>query len=295
MEEVCMSRVPGSPGEQIARCAKAAADQVGGLLGEELLAVYLIGSGALGGPVAEQSDVDLVAICANRPQPETVRQVVAVLTREALTWPVRGLEFVLYTLDAVATPSPAPQFELNLNIGRRMPLHVSFDPREEPTHWFLVDLAILREHGVPLSGPPPARLVAPLPRAWLLAAVADSLAWHAGNEPVLHQTVLNAARSWRFAEEGVWSSKDAAAVWALARAEDPSLVETAVAVRHGDRSRALDPARVRRFVAGVQAQVDEALRVIAQALPSVPPSPSTPARSSAGSAMDGPRRSEAIV
>jgi hypothetical protein len=151
-----------------------------------------------------------------------------------------------------------------------------------------VDLAILRGHGVPVTGPPPAVLVAPLPRAWLLAAVADSLAWHASNEPVLHQTVLNAARSWRYAEEGVWSSKDAAAGWALARAEDPWLVEAAVAVRHGDRSRALDPARVRRFVAGVQARVDEASRVVGHVLPAVPANPGTPAgSSSSGAAMEG--------
>jgi hypothetical protein len=58
---------------------------------------------------------------------------------------------------------------------------------------------------------------------------------------------------------GIWSSKEAAAGWALGRAEDPSLVEAAMAVRHGDHSRALDPTRVRRFVTGVQARVAEAM------------------------------------
>ena len=113
----------------------AAADPSRALLGDELLAVYLIGSGALGGPAPEQSDIDLAAICANRPQPEIMRRVVDALKELAPTWPVRGLELVLYTRAAVATPSPSPRFELNLNIGRRMPLHVSFDPNAEPTHW----------------------------------------------------------------------------------------------------------------------------------------------------------------
>jgi hypothetical protein len=56
----------------------------------------------------------------------------------------------------------------------------------------------------------------------------------------------------------VWSSKDAAATWALARAEDPGLIRMALAVRHGDRSQALDPARVDRFVRDIQARVERA-------------------------------------
>ena len=139
-----------------------------------------------------------------------------------------------------------------------MPLHLSTDPAAEPAHWFVIDLAILHEHGVALFGPPARDLVAPIPRAWLLAALADGLAWHAANEPALHQSVLNAGRAWRYAVEGVWSSKDAAATWALARAEDPGLIRMALAVRHGDRSQALDPARVDRFVRDIQARVERA-------------------------------------
>jgi Domain of unknown function (DUF4111) len=111
---------------------------------------------------------------------------------------------------------------------------------------------------VALVGPPGHQRVAPIPRAWLLDALVDALAWHAANEPAPQQTVLNAARAWRYAAEGVWSSKDAAAGWALARAEDHAVVHQALAIRHGDRSRALDPARVHRFVRAVQARVEHA-------------------------------------
>jgi hypothetical protein len=245
-------------GELLQGCARAAVGRLRRLLGEQLLGAWLIGSGALGGAVAEQSDLDVVAVCARASSPTKLHQLVAALTEEAMTWPVRGLEFVLYPRAAVATPSPTPQFALNLNVGRRMPLHLSTDPAAEPAHWFVVDLAILRDHGVALLGPPPAELVAPVPRAWLLDALGQSLAWHAANEPVLHQTVLNAGRAWRYAVEGAWSSKDAAAGWALARTEDPELVRTALAIRHGDRTLALDPARVDRFVRAVQARVRRA-------------------------------------
>ena len=72
--------------------------------------------------------------------------------------------------------------------------------------------------------------------------------------------MLNACRGWRFTEEGVWSSKDDAGAWALARAGDPATVAAALAVRHGDRSRTLDPARVDAFQRHVLDRVEQALR-----------------------------------
>jgi Domain of unknown function (DUF4111) len=238
--------------------AGAAVSGLRRLLGEELVGAWLIGSGALGGAVAESSDLDLVAVCAHAPSDDLIQQLVAGLTKEAMTWPLRGLEFVLYPRAAVASASRSPQFALNLNVGRRMPLHLSTDGAAEPAHWFVIDLAILREHGLALHGPPAHELVAPIPRRWLLDALEDGLAWHADNEPALHQTVLNAGRAWRFAAEGVWSSKDAAAGWVLTRTEDPGLIQASLAVRHGHRSRTLDPARVNRFVREVQALVQQA-------------------------------------
>ena len=239
-------------------CARTAVGGLRRLLGDDLVGAWLIGSGALGGAVAESSDLDLVAVCAHAPSVDLIQQLVAELTEEAMTWPVRGLEFVLYPRAAVASASRSPQFALNLNVGPRMPLHMSTDAAAEPAHWFVIDLAILREHGLALHGPPAHELVAPIPRRWLLDALGDGLAWHAANEPALHQSVLNAGRAWRFAAEGVWSSKDAAAGWVLARTEDPGLIQASLAVRHGDRSRTLDPARVNRFVREVQALVQQA-------------------------------------
>jgi hypothetical protein len=245
-------------GDLVDGCARAAVGRLRRLLGGELVGAWLIGSGALGGAVAESSDLDLVAVCAHVPSVDVIQQLVAALTEEAMTWPVRGLEFVLYPRAAVASASRSPQFALNLNVGPRMPLHLSTDAAAEPAHWFVIDLAILREHGLALYGPPAHELVAPIPRRWLLDALEDGLGWHAANEPALHQSVLNAGRAWRFAAEGVWSSKDGAAGWVLARTEDPGLIQASLAIRHGDRSRRLDPARVNRFVRGVQAWVQRA-------------------------------------
>jgi Aminoglycoside adenylyltransferase, C-terminal domain len=248
------------PQEQVEACGRDAAVLLGRLLGDDLVAVYLGGSGALGGVAAGQSDVDLVAICAAAPGEEPRRAVVAGLGGLAMGWPVRGLEFVLYTRAAVADPAERPRFELNLNVGPRMPYHLSLDPASEPAHWFVLDLAILRDHGRPLAGPPARDLVGPIPRRRLLEALRDSLAWHGAHEPVLQQAVLNACRGWRFTEEGVWSSKDDAGAWALDRSDDPATVSAALAVRHGDRSRTLDPARVDAFQRRVLDRVEHALK-----------------------------------
>ena len=247
------------PGELVEDCGRAAAGRLRRLLGDDLVAAYLIGSGALGGVAPGQSDVDVVAVCATDPPSERTRAVVAGLGELAMTWPLRGLELVLYSRAAVAAPARSPRFALNLNVGPRMPYRVSLDPASEPAHWFLLDLSILRDHGRTLTGPPPRDLVGPIPRRWLLEAVRDSLAWHDAHEGALQQTVLNASRGWRFASEGVWSSKDDAGAWALARTDDPATVSTALALRHGDRSRPLDPARVHAFQDRVAGQVEGAL------------------------------------
>jgi Domain of unknown function (DUF4111) len=258
-EDVRPGRTDPGPDALPAACGREAAGLLGRLLGDDLVAAYLIGSGALGGVAPAVSDVDIVAVCATAPADDRRQAVIDGLATLAMTWPLRGLELVLYTREAVATPARRPRFEVNLNVGPRMPFHLSLDPADEPDHWFLLDLSILRDHGRPLAGPPPREVVGPIPRRWLLEAVRDSLAWHQANEPDLAQSVLNASRGWRFAAEGVWSSKPDAAAWARARGDDPATLDTALAIRAGDRSRPLDPARAAAFQARALAEVERAL------------------------------------
>jgi len=229
------------------------------LLGDDLVAAYLIGSGALGGASAAQSDVDVVAVCAAPLPGQTEAALVARLGELAMTWPLRGLEFVLYSRAAVADPARVPRWELNLTVGPRMDHHQSRDPAADPPHWFVLDLDILRGHGRALAGPPPAEVVGPLPRRRVLEAVRDSLLWHGAHEPNLSQSVLNACRGWRFTEEGVWSSKRDAGAWARPRTGDPALIDTALAIRSGDPADPLDPARVRAFSRRVLERVQREL------------------------------------
>ena len=65
--EIPMGDATLATGDRLEGFASAAVGRLQRLLGEELLGAYLIGSGALGGAVAEQSDLDLVAVCAHAP------------------------------------------------------------------------------------------------------------------------------------------------------------------------------------------------------------------------------------
>jgi hypothetical protein len=105
------------------------------------------------------------------------------------------MDFVLYSEEAVAEPSRTLQFEINLNAGPEMDYHLSFDPASEPFHWFVLDISIVRDYGLQLTGPPAREVFAPIPRPWLLDALEDSLEWHADHETLLHYSVLNACRS----------------------------------------------------------------------------------------------------
>jgi len=221
------------------------------VLGGDLHAAYLIGSLALGDYSASSSDIDIAAV-SSRPLSRAEKEaIVARVSQSALACPARGLELVVYTRAALATPTRNPRFELSLNTGERMEQHVSFDESSEPRHWFVLDLAIAAARARPLLGPPARETFAPIPREWILEALAESLRWHQTNDALGYQTVLNGARSWRYAEEATWSSKSEAARWARSRMPDPTLVDRALASRQG-ADYSLDPEELRAFLRHVR-------------------------------------------
>ncbi len=166
-------------------------------LGDRLVAVWQIGSAALGGWDPATSDVDVQAVSARLSRPE-LEALAAELS--AVPCPVRGLEFVLY-----ADP---PAFQLNLNTGPGMEHHEGYDPDAEPRFWFVLDLAIAQEHAKPLVGPHPRELVGELD---VRPALRESLAWWRdfGGE----QALIAACRTMAWLETGRWLSKREAYAW----------------------------------------------------------------------------------
>ena len=204
-------------------------------LGRALVGLYAAGSWALGDYVHGRSDLDRFAVVETPLDEGRKQAIVEAVRHESLPCPARGLELVVYARDAVAAASSDAAFDLNLNTGRGMPLHVAFGPAGEPRHWFVIDRAIAREHARALLGPPARDVFAPVPRPVVVGALAESLRWHDANPAVAGENaVLNACRAWRYAVEGTWSSKRDAAGWARSRLDDPTAVDAALARRYGD-------------------------------------------------------------
>ncbi len=149
-----------------------------------------------------------------------------------------------------------PSYDLNLNAGPSREPHVSFDAAEEPAHWFVLDLAVVRTAGVRLQGPPPERAFGDPGRPVLLQALVESIAWHAHSPQARwDDVVLNACRAWRFAVEGIWNAKDEAGRWALQRGAPADLVQAALAARAGQAAGRPDAAALAAFGAQVTARL----------------------------------------
>jgi hypothetical protein len=227
------------------------------VLGDALVGVYAGGSYALGAYEPGRSDVDVTAVTAGALAPEVKQAVVERVRHEALPCPARGLELVVYPLATARAGGGEPGFELNLNTGGRMESRVDEAPGDIEGFWFAIDRAILREHGVPLLGPPPAELFAPIPRATLLGLLAESVRWHRDSDvPLGTDVVLNTARALRFAAEGTWTAKRRAGEWLAAEGtagEAGDAPAVARAALDGARS---DPDVVARFLDDAAARLD---------------------------------------
>jgi hypothetical protein len=227
------------------------------LLQQRLVGVYLFGSAAYGEYEAGISDLDVQAVVTERLSPSECRAIAATLTHERRACPARKLEFVIYARSAIDPASHRPQFELNFNTGAGEIDHLTLDPAQEASHWFLLDIAQGRALGRSLLGPAPAQVFAPIPQPWALEAIADSLAWHRAHEGASANSILNACRGWRYAVTGQWGSKRAGAAWARQQPGCPPIVAQAEQLRQGGPPLSLADAT--ELAAIVEAAVQAAL------------------------------------
>jgi hypothetical protein len=202
-------------------------------LADEFVGAYFVGSVALGGYVAGESDIDIVALCAHSLSDTAKESIADELFETTATCPTRGMEFTLYRADVACAPPVHADFEVNVNGGPRMARTVHAVAREEPAFWYVLDRAIAHRHGTGIIGPPASVMFADVPRGTLLSAMAESMRWHREHEKATLYSVLNASRAWRFAVDDVLGSKLEGACWARQRWTNPSLIDAAVVLRHG--------------------------------------------------------------
>jgi hypothetical protein len=221
----------------------------------ELVGVYVGGSYALGAYEPVRSDIDVAAVISSQGSRALKECVAAAVRHESLPCPARGLELVVYRRDAVQRGTTEAGFELNLNTGSSMAFRADFEANRAEAHWFPIDRSVLRECGVALCGPPPAEVFGALPRRPLATVLVESIRWHATAGARADDAVLNACRAWRWAVDGVWSSKPAAGAWARSQPGAPPLIAESLAARHGNGQ--LDPPAVEIFLQDVVSAVEE--------------------------------------
>ena len=216
--------------------------------GEHLLAVALVGGGGAGEFEPASSDIDVAVVVDGAQAADAAVALARDLSHRRRPVPARRLELVVYTRAGLA----AGDFVLNLNTGTDIE-SAQTEPRPGELFWFVLDLAIARGRSRSLLGPPLSELVPEQPRARLAAAALEALDWFAAAEPSAPDTALNACRSWRWAEEGVWSTKSEAASWAAERAPDPALVQEALRLRSEGIRAGLDAGCVGELAARARA------------------------------------------
>ncbi len=244
------------------------ADRLSARLGDGLLGAWVVGSAALGDFDPQRSDIDVQAVSAERLPPAELEALAAELSHAALPCPVRGLEFVLYAREDLDDPR-GPAFQLNLNSGPGMEHHAGFNAEAEPRFWFVLDVAIAREHSLPLAGLGPAAVLPALPRELVSASLRDSLAWFRAHDA--GPAVLAACRAWAWASDGRWQSKGDAASWAMARLDDPTPVADALRRRADAAAPGPAPAAAARLIDSVYRMLEpqsEALHPTEERLPS---------------------------
>ncbi|KAM0244023.1 hypothetical protein ACHAP5_006687 [Fusarium lateritium] len=216
-------------------------------LKDQLVGVYLFGSASYDAYEPGLSDLDVQAVVKHSLEITEKQEIIRRLNQRSLPCPATKLEFVVYAQSSVNPANRHPGFELNLNTGPHQTDHVSLDPANESSHWFLLDIAMGRQLGRCLHGVSTTEAFGDIPRPWILGAIADSLEWHQANEANSANSVLNACRSWQFIASGEFSSKLNGARWAMQQQNCPAVVKQAIAARKTREK--LPPADVQKLYA----------------------------------------------
>ncbi|HET8777055.1 MAG TPA: aminoglycoside adenylyltransferase family protein [Candidatus Limnocylindria bacterium] len=214
-----MSASRSAPEDDQAAAVVAAAVDV---LGSNVLAAYLYGSAVAGG-LRWRSDLDLVVLLGRAMTPDERHQLVARLTplsrfgQRPDAW--RPVELTALALDDVRPWRYPPRHDFQYGEWMREELELGDAPTNATSN---PDLAVLlttvRETGRSLLGPPPAKLLDPVPADDLRRAMVDGLddllADLEGDE---RNVILTLARIWTTLATGAIRPKHEAAGWVLER------------------------------------------------------------------------------
>lgn len=190
-----------------------------------IIGVYLFGSGAYGGYIKGKSDLDVQVVLKKSLTAEEKWKFVEITSNKKIPCPARKLELVCYPVAALNPVSKTPDFDINFNTGKYEPDHICFNPDNEPSHWFLLDIAIGRELGFNLIGPPPWNIFGKIHEKWVITAMIECISWYEQYESASVDLALNTCRCWCFAETKKMCSKKDGLLWAVQKPDSPDFLK----------------------------------------------------------------------
>jgi predicted nucleotidyltransferase len=221
-------------------------------LDDELTAAYLHGSAVLGGFHPDRSDLDVLVIVERSLPRARLERLAAAVSHRRLPDPACGLELDVITRDGALHPRHPSPLELNLfTSAESHQVHLGEDVGTSTD--IVLHLAVVAAAGVTLTGPDPADTIGDVPRAWVAAELRNELAWGLAHASTAYQA-LNAARAWRFADEGVICGKIEGGTWALDRGHD-AVLQQAIAFQEGRTEQAPDAAAAAALVRVARARL----------------------------------------
>lgn len=202
--------------------AKATADALRRLFGEDLLAVYLHGSAVSGG-LRPQSDIDLIAVIAWPMTEDTRRHLLSFLLRTSGRHPAqpdgpRCIELMVFLVSDLAEVEGAARAEFVYGEWLRDACEAGAHPVPGADPEYTLLLAQARNEACPLLGPAATTLLPAIPMIHVRRAMAEALPSLVEGLPGDERNVLlTLARMWYTAATGAFVPKDIAAAWAMPR------------------------------------------------------------------------------
>lgn len=226
-------------------------------IGENLSAVYLGGSFCLSDFDAHSSDIDVVAFVKESLTIECKKEIVSLLSHASFPCNAHGLDFGIYETPRVNPLSQPLLFELGFATGRDWNDEIEYGGEYSGG---VIDLAILRQAGIALYGPPPQDVIGAVDQEWLRRELRQTVRWHLKyvhdpfHDPYGINAVLNACRACAFFEEGRFLSKGQGGAWACSHFGTPyrDLVDEAIRSRKASTSWKLEKERVQMFLSEVE-------------------------------------------
>ena len=239
---------------------------VRGVLGDDVIGLWLYGSAVLGG-LRPESDLDVFVVTRMPTRPRERRALIDGLLpisgSRAIAGPARSIELTIVAQGNVRPWRYPPTLDFLYGDWLRAEFERGVVPAPRPNPDLAMLFSMVVHSGRPLLGPPPADIFDPVPRADLERASLDVIpGLLADLDSDTGNVLLTLARIWVTVATGEIGSKDGAADWVLKRLpeEHRAVLARARAIYLGD-----EPERWDDVLPLVQAHAEYVVQMIDRA------------------------------